>query len=288
VPPASTPAFTPLPLPPNGLRPTDVPRVVGTVNGKPVPTWLYLSQVNFQLSVAESGSSGQPGEPVTRAQLRSIEQQSLVAVIEEMLLVDYGLAHGWAPTPQQEADSYQRVVQRRGGTAASLRQVASEYLTVDQDRTVATYHLITQQVLEHFVSGLHQPVAAASFRMIVTAGNAQSAQVRDMLARSGRWVDLAARYSIDSVGRNAGGEQPILERSGSADPALRAAIFGTPPQHLTGPIHLRGGWAVLEVLQAFPSQDLYRADLVRYQQWAENLRARARITAYISLPAVTP
>jgi parvulin-like peptidyl-prolyl isomerase len=214
--------------------------------------------------------------------LRTIERQALIAVIENALLVSYGEAHGWAPSAAEVADAYQLVIQRRGGEAASLRQVASEYLTVDQDRSVMRNRLVTQQVLDHFLAGLHQPVQTVQYRMIVTSSRAQAEQVRILLQRSDRWVDLAAQYSHDPVGKAQGGEQPFLTK-GQGRIALAARIFSLPIGKLSAPIHLKQGWAVIEVLRRLPSPDQLQQDNARYYAWIDALLRKARITSYISL-----
>lgn len=170
----------------------------------------------------------------------------------------------------------------------SLRQVASQYLTVARDRELTRYRLITDQVLDRFVAGLHQPVASAGIRLILTAGRDQAAHVRDLLVSSGRWVEVAAANSIDPLGRVAGGEQPLLNRKDHADPALLSAVFRLPLGVLSAPVHLRQGWAIIQVLHVYPAADIYSADQLRYKLWIAGLRRRARITSYIRLAPKQP
>lgn len=266
-------------LPPRGLRPSDVPTVVATVQGKPVPTWLYLSQVNFQLSLQEKGASA----PVTNAQLLVIEQQALTAVIESELLVAYGEAHGWSPSSRQVDDAYARVIQRRGGVAASRAQVAREFLHEDQDRQVMRNGLVTERVLASYIDRLHQPVVAVAYRMIVVKTQQEATRVRAQLLRTDAWVALAQRYSIDAVGKAAGGTQPIAQK-GTGDPLLRPTLFSLPLYQLSAPLRRASGWAVLEVTQRLPEPALYQQDLQAYYTWAATLRHAAHITSYIPLP----
>lgn len=269
-------------LPPHGLDAGAVPADLATVDGARVPAWLYRSQVNFRLALREAPAT--PGGAMVSLppeQVRAIERSSLEAVIESTMLVRYGELHGWVPTPARVEDNYQLVVARRGGSEASQRQVQSEFLTVEQDREVARNKLVTQQVLDHFLAGLHQPVGIVLYRMVLARTPAAAAWIRALLLHTGRWVHIARAYSLDPIGRSLGGEQPSLAPGPAG--TFAGAVSSLPPGALSEPIRAPGGWAVVQVLRRLPGRDLLAGDLARYRAWVLDLRRRAQVHSALPL-----
>ncbi|MDB5075988.1 MAG: peptidylprolyl isomerase [Chloroflexi bacterium] len=277
--------FRALPLPIDGLTTANTPAIVAKVDGVPLPTWLYISQVNFHLALAE-GMNGGNAKPTAlkAAALRTIEQQALLAVINNQIITTYGALHGFAPTATEVAAEYERVVQRRGGLQRSLQQVAQEYLTPAQDREVARASLISQRVFDDFIARKRQPVAAVSFRMVVVSNRSDALHVQHELLATNRWVSVALRVSRDPLGRSAGGEQPILFR-GSGDPQLAKTVFGLTPRRISDPVHVAAGWVVVEVLHRYPAVSQYNADRVAYSTWIAGLRRQSKVWSYMPLPA---
>jgi peptidyl-prolyl cis-trans isomerase C len=251
-------------------------KAVARVDGAPI----WTSDVQHE--AVTQGLIGQ-GEPLDAGSL--MFRQVLDEVVDQKLLAAEAVRRGLDKDP---------AAQRR--LAAVRERVLGDLLLESS---------VGKSVDEAAVSGLYQemvnnetPTEAIHLRQIVSASQADAAQVRELLTRGASFDALAAERSRDDATRFKGGELPPATFD-MLPPAYAQAIGAAKAGQIAGPFRTDAGWVVVRIddrhRETPITLDVARPQIIRFLTYDQvkdlilNLRRKAKVQTLIGpAPTDTP
>lgn len=264
---ATSHSGTATPAPPQG--------VAALVNGEQIPLWEFHALLILNLENSNAVSA-----PATSPLSQTVRRDTVRQIVDEALLNAYAERHGLAvsdATVSARIEAYR--LQSGTGFAASLARLG---VSETQFRRMIARNLNAQAVTQHVIGAINAPAVRVQVVQIAVTSRAGAQWVYDNVRRGTDAPLIAAQQSVDPNLRRLAGQLPPLTRAeGDAlyGPNWSHVAFALPAGHVSRPIHLRDGWAVLQVVERLPAASLMQHAL---DSFVNSLRRTSRTTTYVT------
>jgi putative peptide maturation system protein len=200
---------------------------------------------------------------------------------------------------QQAADDF-RIARELQDTEATQSWLEANRLSWEDWELLLEDQLIADKVREMLTAGrVEQRFAeqglsfdAAAISRLVLEDEGIARELRAQIIDDGAdFHALARQYSIDVVTKLAGGYAGLVSRP-ELEPAVEAAVFGSEPGKIVGPIKSDDGWLLIKVESLHPAvlDDAMRETIMSllFREWLSERRLNVRISIPLLEPSGAP
>ncbi|MBI5032098.1 MAG: peptidylprolyl isomerase [Chloroflexi bacterium] len=279
-------AATPLPKSPLSCPPqTPVPanaQLAARVNGVGIPLDLFNRQMAQAQDAMVKNFGTDPKSPQGQEALKSLRQQVLDQLINDVVIAQYSESRGIKVTDNDLNTRIAQMIQDAGSV-----DKLNEYMT-KQQMTLADLCLqVRNQILgDAALNDVTAPIPTQGeqvhVRHILVDTPALGTQVRDLARKPGAdFAALAKQYSKDETSKANGGDLGWVPR-GVLDPRLEAVIFDLPINQVSDVVTTQFGYHVAQVLEKEKSRPLPPEVIQNVRQdaflkWLQAMRENIKI-----------
>ncbi len=279
-------ATTPLPKSPLTCPPqTPVPanaQLAARVNGVGIPLDLFNRQMAQAQDAMVKNFGTDPKSPQGQEALKSLKQQVLDQLINEVVIAQYADSRGIKVTDNDLNARIAQMIQDAGSV-----DKLNEYMTKQQMTLADLCSQVRNQILgDAALNDVTAPIPTQGeqvhVRQILVDTPALATQVRDLARKPGAdFAALAKQYSKDETSKGNGGDLGWVPH-GVLDPRLEAVIFDLPINQVSDVVTTQYGYHILQVLEKDKSRPLPPEVIQQVRQdaflkWLQAMRENIKI-----------
>jgi len=212
----------------------------------------FLSSLNQQ-------PCGQPDSSIGETARSACARFTLANLIEEDLVKHYATAHHITLDPSAVSSAMQQLESNVGGTDKLDEQLKANGVTrqdlVDLARRLLLFSKTQRAIASSGVSDTElrqlyeqqkEQFTQIHAKHILVKTRTQAARISARVTPK-NFASLAKRYSTDTTSATNGGDLGTVSAS-SLDPAFVQAALALKPGQISGPVHTKFGWHVIELV----------------------------------------
>lgn len=281
---------TPTVVVPVNPTPTPVPTseqpLAARVNGQPIFLADYERQV-FQFQVALSDQGVDFDSEEGQATMAQIRHQVLEAMINQLLIEQAAAREGIAISEEELEVHIQGDIEAVGGESKFDQQLAENYLTREDYRTILHSQLIYGAMVERVTAAVPTSAEQIHIRYILLENEGEARNVLAQLQAGGDFAALAREFSRDESTRENGGDWGWFPQGlDLMPPEVEAAAFTLEVGQTSEIVTSQFGYYILQLLEREPDR-LLSPEMQQslreqtFARWLEEQRAAATIERFV-------
>ena len=275
------------PLPKGALTcPSQTPlpaaaQLAARVNGQGIPLDLFNRQMAQAQDAMVKNFGTDPKSPQGQEALKSLKQQVLDQLINDVVIAQYADSRGIKVTDNDLNARIAQMIQDAGSVDKLNEYMTKQQITLADLCLQVRNQILGDAVLNDVTAPIPTQGEQVHVRHILVDTPALATTLRDRARKGEDFAALAKQYSKDETSKANGGDLGWVPR-GVLDPRLEAVVFEMQPGQISDVITTQFGYHVAQVLEKDKSRPLPPEVIQNVRQdaflkWLQAMRENIKI-----------